>query len=147
MLLFSSIHCKQPIYPNPPSLEHDATFKTQTFLKCSHMNHTRCLLLVGATYRYYIFSNQSFDIFIASQNLHLRSSLNQQQSISQDCIYYRILVNQQLPLGSRGLQIWPAVQNSKISLVQCSSTHQWDLLQSQEHSETDERITRKLLYF
>lgn len=92
----------QHIYSLP---KHMTIFKTKPSHTCSSMNHTRCRLLVAVTYRYYIFSNQSLDIFTTSQNLHLGSSLNQQPNASQGCIYYRSLVNQQLPLGSRGLQI------------------------------------------
>lgn len=71
---------KQPMHPNPSPLKHSATLKTQAFPKTfSNMSHTRCWLLVAATYRHYIFSNQSLDIFTASQNLHLCASLNQQR--------------------------------------------------------------------
>lgn len=52
--------------------------KNPTFLNILKYEPPLSWLLLGATCRYYIFSNQSLDIFTASQNLHLCSSLNQQ---------------------------------------------------------------------
>lgn len=78
----------QSLFSAPPSYQHPnpSPSKTQCHIEnsslpktFSNMSHTRCWLLAGATYRHYIFSDQSLDIFTASQNLHLCASLNQQQ--------------------------------------------------------------------